>query len=88
MARAATGDDCVRGHSTVRIEAYHLTRKEADSLVREFGGTARVAKPLTARDAALTRTGQSLYRGGDATAAVPACSACHLPNGGVQPVWQ
>jgi cytochrome c553 len=38
-------------------------------------------KPLTARDAALARTGQAIYRGGDAVTAVPACSACHLPNG-------
>lgn len=38
------------GRSTVRIEAYHLTRKEAASLVDGFGGTTRLAKPLSARD--------------------------------------
>ena len=39
------------------------------------------AKGGTARDAKLVALGQSLYRGGDAASGVPACSACHLPNG-------
>ena len=38
------------GHSTVRIEAHQLTRKEADLLMGKFGGAVRSAKPLTARD--------------------------------------
>lgn len=37
---------------------------------------------LAATDAALVQAGQKLYRGGDATAGVPACAACHAPNGG------
>jgi cytochrome c553 len=38
-------------------------------------------KGLAAKDAALVRAGQKLYRGGDAAAGVPACAACHSPSG-------
>ncbi len=38
-------------------------------------------KGMAAKDGALVRAGQKLYRGGDATAGVPACAACHSPNG-------
>jgi len=36
---------------------------------------------MTARDAALVRTGQALWRGGDIGRSLPACSACHSPTG-------
>jgi cytochrome c553 len=35
----------------------------------------------TARDPALVKAGQSLFRGGVAAAGLPACSSCHSPNG-------
>jgi cytochrome c553 len=35
----------------------------------------------TARDPALVKTGQSIFRGGVGAAGLPACSACHSPNG-------
>ena len=38
-------------------------------------------KGLAAKDAALVTAGQKLYRGGDAATGLPACSACHAPNG-------
>lgn len=38
-------------------------------------------KGLAARDAALVKAGQALWRGGDASTGVPACSACHGPTG-------
>lgn len=38
-------------------------------------------KGLGARDAALVQAGQKLYRGGDAATGVPACAACHAPDG-------
>ena len=38
-------------------------------------------KGLAAKDAALVKPGQSLYRGGDAQAGIPACAACHSPDG-------
>ena len=39
------------------------------------------AKPGAAKDPKLVLAGQKLYRGGDAAAAVPACAACHSPDG-------
>jgi cytochrome c553 len=38
-------------------------------------------KNLVAKDPELVKTGQALYRGGDAAKGIPACSACHGPNG-------
>jgi len=38
-------------------------------------------KGLAAKDSTLVSAGQKLYRGGSAASAVPACAACHLPNG-------
>jgi cytochrome c553 len=38
-------------------------------------------KLQSAKDPALVRAGQKLYRGGDAASGVPACAACHGPAG-------
>ncbi|MFO1281317.1 MAG: c-type cytochrome [Burkholderiales bacterium] len=38
-------------------------------------------KAMEAKDAALVRSGQALWRAGDAASGTPACSACHGPNG-------
>ncbi|MFO1322618.1 MAG: c-type cytochrome [Burkholderiales bacterium] len=35
----------------------------------------------TAKDAKLVEKAQALYRAGDAASALPACAACHSPNG-------
>jgi cytochrome c553 len=35
----------------------------------------------TAKDPALVKVGQSLFRGGNAATGLPACSACHSPTG-------
>src|SRR6478735_1731968 len=40
----------LRGYKTLRLEAHHITRAEADELKREFGGEIRVAKPLSVKD--------------------------------------
>jgi len=39
------------------------------------------AKPQAARDPALVKAGQKIYRAGVATTGVPACSGCHSPDG-------
>jgi cytochrome c553 len=39
------------------------------------------AAPGAAKDRDLVVTGQQLYRAGDSAAGVPACAACHAPNG-------
>ena len=41
----------------------------------------QAAKPGTARDKDLVALGESLYRGGNAARAVPACAGCHSPDG-------
>jgi cytochrome c553 len=38
-------------------------------------------KGLAAKDPALVTAGQKLYRGGDASIGMPACAACHSPDG-------
>jgi cytochrome c553 len=38
-------------------------------------------KGLAAKDAALVKAGQKLYRGGEKEAGIPACAACHAPDG-------
>lgn len=38
-------------------------------------------KGLAAKDASVLKAGQALYRGGDAGAGIPACAACHSPDG-------
>ncbi len=38
------------GKKTTRIEAWQVTKKEADELVKEFGGQVRPMKPMTVKD--------------------------------------
>ncbi len=38
------------GRKTSRIEAWQVTKKEADELVKEFGGQVRPMKPMTVKD--------------------------------------
>jgi cytochrome c553 len=47
---------------------------------------AQKPKPGAAKDIALVKTGQEIYRGGILDKAVPACASCHLPNGAGVPV--
>jgi len=42
---------------------------------------AQKAQPGVARDATLANAGQTVYRAGNASAGLPACSGCHSPNG-------
>lgn len=41
----------------------------------------QVRKPRAAANAALVAAGQKIYRGGISTSGIPACAACHSPNG-------
>src|SRR5204862_1874057 len=38
-------------------------------------------KGLTAKDPALVKIAQKIYRGGDQATELPACAACHSPTG-------
>lgn len=44
------------------------------------------AKPGFAKDAELAKLGEKIYRGGVAERGIPACAACHGPNGAGIPV--
>lgn len=41
----------------------------------------QMPKPRAADNAALVTAGQKIYRGGISTSGIPACAACHSPNG-------
>ena len=43
--------------------------------------SSQMPRPRAARDAALVKEGQSIYRGGIAAKGVAACASCHSPNG-------
>jgi len=51
--------------------------------MRSLGAYFAQQKPRgsAAKDAELASTGQKLFRGGDAATGVPACAACHAPDG-------
>ena len=43
-------------------------------------------KPQSAKDKALAQLGEKIYRGGNFASGVPACAACHGPNGAGVPI--
>jgi cytochrome c553 len=51
--------------------------------MKALGAYFSMQKPreMAAKDPDLVRAGQKLYRGGEAAAGVPACAACHAPDG-------
>ena len=69
----------VRANPVMLGMAAALTPEEMKALGAYFA--QQKPKGLAAKDAALARTGQKLWRGGDAASGLPACSACHGPAG-------
>lgn len=57
----------------------NLSPDDMKNLGAYFGG--KTPKPGAAKDKELVALGQKIYRGGNAVSAVPACAACHTPNG-------
>jgi cytochrome c553 len=57
----------------------NLSPDDMKNLGAYFGG--KTPKPGAAKDKELVALGQKIYRGGNAASAVPACAACHTPNG-------
>jgi cytochrome c553 len=55
----------------------------SDDDMRALGVYFSQQKPkgLTAKDPALVKVGQKIYRGGDQVKELPACAACHSPTG-------
>jgi cytochrome c553 len=48
--------------------------------------SAQKPRPGAAKDRALVALGQKLYRGGDLSSGMPACAACHSPDGAGIPI--
>jgi cytochrome c553 len=69
----------VRANPVMLGMASTLTADEMKALGVYF--SQQKPKGLAAKDAALARAGQKLYRGGDAATGLPACAACHGPAG-------
>jgi cytochrome c553 len=57
------------------------TLNEADMVSLGAYYASQKPKLQGARDAALARTGQKLWRAGDTANGIPACSSCHGPTG-------
>ena len=69
----------VRVNPTMQAMAAPLSDDDMRSLGAYF--SQQKPKGLGAKDPALVKTGQHLWRGGDAASDVPACAGCHSPTG-------
>ena len=69
----------VRSNPVMAGMAASLTAEDMRALGAYFA--QQKPKPPAAKDPELVSAGQKLYRGGIAASAVPACAACHAPNG-------
>jgi cytochrome c553 len=69
----------VRANPVMLGMASTLTADEMKALGVYF--SQQKPKGLAAKSADLARSGQRLYRGGDAATGLPACAACHGPAG-------
>jgi cytochrome c553 len=69
----------------VRVNAImqSMVANLSDDDMRGLGAYFSQQKPkgLTAKDPALVKVAQKIYRGGDQASELPACAACHSPNG-------
>ena len=63
------------------MQAMAATLSDADMQALGVYFSQQKPKGLAARDPALVKSGQRLWRGGDAASDVPACAACHSPTG-------
>lgn len=69
----------VRSNAIMAGMAAALTPEDMRSLGAYF--EQQKPKGSAANDAALAAAGQKLFRGGNAASGVPACAACHAPDG-------
>jgi cytochrome c553 len=63
------------------MQAMAATLSEADMMSLGAYFSQQKPKGLAAKDPALVKIGQRLWRGGDSTTDVPACAGCHSPTG-------
>jgi cytochrome c553 len=69
----------IRQNPVMQGMASALTPEEMHALGVYY--SQQKPKGLAAKDVTLVKTGQQVWRGGDATSGVPACASCHSPNG-------
>lgn len=69
----------VRVNATMQAMAATLSDADMHALGAYFA--QQKPKGLGSRDQELVKSGQRLWRGGDASMDVPACAACHSPTG-------
>ena len=63
------------------MQGFAATLSDADMARWAPTSRGRSRRRQAAKDAALVEAGQKLYRAGDPATGVPACSACHGPDG-------
>lgn len=69
----------VRVNATMQAMAATLSDADMHALGEYF--SQQKPKGLAAKDPALVKIGQRLWRGGDTASDVPACAGCHSPTG-------
>ena len=77
------GKPAERSNAVMAGMAATLSADDMRNLAAYFETQTR--KPRAARDPALVKFGQAIYRGGVLSRNVAACTACHGPNGGGVP---
>ena len=69
----------IRANAT--MQAMTATLSPADMTALGIYFSQQKLKGQASKDIALVKAGQALWRGGDADTGVPACAACHSPDG-------
>jgi cytochrome c553 len=73
------GKPAERQNAVMAGMAAGLSEDDMRGLAAYFG--MQKPRPRAARDAQLVKLGQAIYRGGNLSKGVAACTACHGPNG-------
>jgi len=73
-----------RKNAVMSAIASSLAPDDINNLAAYFAKQA--IKPQSARDKTLAQVGEKIYRGGNFASGVPACAACHGPNGAGVPI--
>jgi cytochrome c553 len=69
----------IRTNAVMQAMVAKLTPEDMQALGIFFA--QQKAKPSAAKDRELVAVGQKIFRGGNASSGLPACAACHSPDG-------
>lgn len=81
--KSQDGKPAERVNGVMAGMAANLSDEDMKNLAAYFAG--QKPKPRVARDAALAKQGEAIYRGGIVAKGVAACASCHAPNGAGMP---